>query len=52
MVQIVEIAHNITLYGTLPQLEEVIVAISTSLVVLIIGYAIFKKMESKVVEKL
>lgn len=52
MVQIVEIAHNITLYGTLPQLEEVIVAISTSFVVLIIGYAIFKKMESKVVEEL
>jgi len=52
MVQIVTIAHDLVLYNQLPTLQSVGLLIFTTLVIFVIGYSIFKKMEKKIIEEL
>lgn len=52
MVQIITMAHNISLYDTLPSLESVEIAIFTTLIIFVIGYFIFYKCQKRVVEEL
>lgn len=52
MVHIFIIAQDVTLYGQLPNIESVQYAILTTIIVFAVGYAIFKKFNSKIVEEL
>jgi len=44
--------HDLTLYGTIPTLESLGYTFGTSVVILLIGYLIFKKYEISVVDRL
>ena len=52
MVQILNIARNVTLYGELPTTENLIIALGMTFVVFVLGYGIFKKLSSRVIEEL
>ena len=52
MVQIITMAHNLSLYNMLPSLESVEIAIFTTLIVFTIGYFIFHKCQKRVIEEL
>jgi len=52
MVQIVNIAHDATLYGILPTLENIVIALGMTFLVFGIGYGIFRKFSSRIVEEL
>ena len=48
--QIVIMAQDVTLYGIIPKIEDITITIITSSIVLILGYAIYTKMEKRIVE--
>lgn len=50
MTGLIDIAHNVALYNTLPSLEQILYPFLVSLMVLGSGYAIFRKFESKAIE--
>jgi len=50
MVQIVTMAHHVTLYGTLPSLNSVLYAVGSISIITVIGYVIFRKMQLRIVE--
>jgi len=50
--QIVDISHNAILYDKLPDITTLAVVIITSLSILLVGYAIFRKMENRIMEEL
>ena len=52
MVQIVTMAHHVTLYGELPPLNSVLYAIFSILVIVGIGYLIFRKLQGRVIEEI
>ena len=52
MVQIVTMAHHVTLYGTLPPLNSILYASVSIFSVLGIGYLIFRKYQARIVEEL
>lgn len=52
MVQIVNIAHDLALYNITPSIEAVQVAIGTTMFVFVVGYIIFRKIQSKIIEEL
>lgn len=52
LVQILNMAQDVTLYDKIPLSQDVFVAIATAFSVLIIGYLIFKKMDARVIEDL
>ena len=52
MVQIVNMAHEITLYGTIPSIESIQIAITTTLLIFALSYAIFRKIKVRVMEEL
>jgi ABC-type polysaccharide/polyol phosphate export permease len=52
LAMMMEMAHKVILYGTLPTTNEYVYAIVSSFVVLLLGWVVFGKTESKIVEKL
>ena len=52
MVQIVTMAHHVTLYGTLPPLNSLLYASVSIFSILVIGYLIFRKYQARIVEEL
>ena len=52
MVQIVTMAHHVTLYGELPTLNSMLYAIFSISIITIVGYLIFRKFQARVVEEL
>lgn len=52
MSSIVDTAHKIAIYGTLPTLLESLHIIISTLVIFLIGYAVFKSKDKRLVEKI
>jgi lipopolysaccharide transport system permease protein len=52
VVQIVEMVHHVTLYGTLPTLNSVLYSVGSVLAILAIGYLIFRRYQARIVEEL
>lgn len=52
MVQIVTMSQHLALYGTLPSLNSIVYAVSSVMVILIIGITIYKKMQERIVEEM
>lgn len=52
MVQIVTMAHHVTLYGELPTLNSILYAIFSVLVIIGVGYMIFRKLQGRIVEEM
>jgi lipopolysaccharide transport system permease protein len=52
VVQIVEMVHHVTLYGTLPYLNSILYSVGSIFAILGIGYLIFRKYQSRIVEEL
>ena len=51
MAQLIEMAHNVVLYGTLPDFQDLAYTISIILVIFFVGYIVFRKMKDKIVEE-
>ena len=52
MVQIVTMAHHVTLYGELPTVNSILYAVFSVLVIVIVGYLIFRKLQGRIVEEM
>ena len=52
MVQILTMAHHVTLYGTLPSLNSILYVIASVFVISGIGYGVFRKLQSRIVEEM
>jgi lipopolysaccharide transport system permease protein len=52
IVQIVEMVHNVTLYGTLPSLNSILYSVGSIFGILGIGYLIFRRYQARIVEEL
>tara|TARA_B110000881_G_C18485543_1_gene468966 strand:+ start:168 stop:944 length:777 start_codon:yes stop_codon:yes gene_type:complete len=52
MVQIMNMARDVTLYNTIPSMESITIAIGTTALVLIIGFGIFYKLKTNIIEAL
>ena len=52
MVQIVTMAHHVTLYGELPSVNSILYAIFSVSIIVVVGYLIFRKFQSRIVEEL
>jgi len=52
MVQIVTIAQHMTLYGQIPSLNSLLYATVSTLMIMIIGYLIFRKLQLRIVEEI
>ena len=52
MVQIVTMSHHVVLYGTLPSLNSVLYAVFSISIICIIGYSIFRKYQTRIVEEM
>jgi len=52
MVQIITMAHEVTLYGNLPSSNSVIIGVGMTFLILVLGFLIFKKLEKKSIEEL
>lgn len=52
MVQILNIARDLTLYNKMPSIESIQIAIATTLIIFIVSYAIFKKSQIRIIEEL
>ena len=52
MVQIVTMAHHVTLYGELPSVNSMLYAIFSISIITIVGYLTFRKFQARVVEEL
>ena len=52
MVQIVTMAHHVAIYGELPTINSVLYAIFSVLVIVVVGYLIFRKLQGRIVEEM
>ena len=52
VVQIVTMAHHVVLYGILPSINSILYAVGSTSVIMIIGYLIFRKYQSRIVEEI
>lgn len=52
MVQIINMAHDVTLYNKIPSMESIEIAVGTTSIVFVVGYAIFRKFERRLIEEL
>ena len=52
MVQIVTMAHHVTLYGTLPSVNSILYSITSISIIVIFGYLIFRKFQARIVEEM
>lgn len=51
MAQLIEMAHNVTLYGILPSYQDLLYTVGVISLIFLVGYTIFRKMEGRVVEE-
>lgn len=51
MAQLIEMAHNATLYGTLPSFQDLSYTIGVILAIFFVGYIIFRRMKDRIVEE-
>ena len=51
-VQILNMAHDVTLYNKIPSLETIILAILTISIIFVVGYSIHYKIKDRVIEEL
>ena len=49
--QLIEMAHNVTLYGVLPSYHDILYTIGVTSLIFFVGYFIFRKMQSRIVEE-
>ena len=52
MVQIVTMAHHVTLYGELPPINSILYAVFSILCLMVMGYLIFRKLQLRIVEEI
>jgi lipopolysaccharide transport system permease protein len=52
MVQIMNMARDVTLYNTIPSFESITIAIVTTTLIFVIGFGIFYKLKSNIIEAL
>ena len=52
MVQVLNFAHDAVLYGKLPTIENVILAVAMVSLIFVIGYVIFRKLSPRIIEEL
>lgn len=52
MVHIVNMARDVTIYNTIPSIESIQITIATTLLIFAVGYAIFRKIQVRVIEEL
>jgi lipopolysaccharide transport system permease protein len=52
MVQIMNMARDVALYGKLPSMESIAISLGTTLLILLVGYAIFRKLSVRIIEEL
>ena len=52
IVQIAEMVHHVTLYGTLPTLNSIVYTVGSVFAILGIGYLIFRRYQARIVEEL
>jgi len=52
MASIIDTAHRIVIYGTLPTLEEALHIVISTLVIFLIGYVVFRTKDKRLVEKI
>jgi lipopolysaccharide transport system permease protein len=52
MVQIVTMAHHVTLYGELPSVNSILYAIFSVSIIVGVGYLIFRKLQARIVEEM
>ena len=52
VVQIVTMAHHVVLYGVLPSINSILYAVGSTSVIMIIGYLIFRRYQSRIVEEI
>ena len=52
VVQIVTMSHHVVLYGVLPSINSILYAVGSTSVIMIIGYLIFRKYQSRIVEEI
>ncbi|MCV0399669.1 MAG: ABC transporter permease [Nitrosarchaeum sp.] len=52
MVQIVTMAHHVTLYGELPSINSILYAVFSVFIIVGIGYLIFRKLQARIVEEM
>ena len=52
MVQILTMSHHVVLYGVLPPINSILCAILSISIISIIGYAIFRKYQTRIVEEM
>lgn len=50
--QIINMSHEVVLFGTIPSIKDVSYTLGITSVIFVIGYLIFRKLESKIVEEL
>ncbi|MAY24305.1 MAG: sugar ABC transporter permease [Thaumarchaeota archaeon] len=52
VVQIVTMAHHVVLYGVLPSINSILYAVGSTSAIMIIGYLIFRRYQSRIVEEI
>ena len=52
MVQIVSMTHHVVLYGTLPSSNQILYAVVSIFIIVVIGYAIFRRYQARIVEEI
>ena len=52
VVQVVTMAHHVVLYGILPSVNSVLYAVGSTSAIMIIGYLIFRRYQSRIVEEI
>ena len=49
MVQIIDMGHNVAIYSVLPDTQSILIAVVTTLSVLVAGYIIFRKAQNRII---
>ena len=49
--QLIEIAHNLIIFGTIPNISEWLYTAILSVSILLIGYSVFRKYQSRIIEE-
>jgi lipopolysaccharide transport system permease protein len=52
MAQIIDMSHDVVIYGIIPSINDVLYTIGIISVIFVIGYLIFRRLESRIVEEL
>ena len=52
MVQIVDISHDLVIFGKIPTLDSMITSILLTVIVFVVGYLIFVKLQARMMEEL